>query len=273
MNARKATVLARIIVCGQIVLALLPTLVIGIWAFADAWPWPNALPESFSMRGINLVLSGGAGGGLNSFILSFGIGIASAALATIAGAMAARAIVLHSWHGRTAFEFLTFLPFLVPATIFAMGVQIVFIRLGLAGSIPGVILSHAVVALPYAVAIMLDITKAAGTRLEEAARTLGAKWPSVLTRVTVPALSPGVISSMTMCYIISVSQYFLTLLVGSGKVHTFALTLFPYLTGGDRTIAGAYGLVFLLSTFAIFFASEIALRRLHSYRDVDLYAS
>ena len=272
-KAGRGRLLARIIVAFQLLLALVPTAIIAIWAFADAWPWPDALPQSLSMRGMDLVLSGGAGGGLDSLLLSIGIGIASAALSTLVGAMAARAIALHSWRGRTAFEFITFLPFLVPATVFAMGVQIVFIRMGLAGTVVGVILVHSIVSLPYAVAIMIDITRAAGTRMEEAARTLGARWPVVLKSVTVPSLLPGIISSMTMCYIISVSQYFLTLLVGSGKVRTFALVLFPYLTGGDRTVAGAYGITFLVTTFAIFFLSEIALRRLKALGNADLYAS
>lgn len=271
--AVRGKVLARVIVAIQILLALVPTVIIAIWAFADAWPWPDALPQAFSMRGMDLVLSGGAGGGLDSLLLSIGIGLASAALSTLVGAMAARAIALHSWRGRTAFEFITFLPFLVPATVFAMGVQIVFIRIGLAGSVLGVILVHSIVSLPYAVAIMIDITRAAGTRMEEAARTLGARWPVVLTQITAPSLLPGIISSMTMCYIISVSQYFLTLLVGSGKVRTFALVLFPYLTGGDRTVAGAYGLTFLVTTFAIFFVSEILLRRLRALDNAELYAA
>ena len=50
----------------------------------------------------------------------------------------------------------------------------VYKRQGLAYSVGGVVLSHAVVALPYCVAIMVDVTHAAGTRLEDAARTLGA---------------------------------------------------------------------------------------------------
>ena len=71
----------------------------------------------------------------------------------------------------------------------------------------------------------------------------------------------GIMSSLSMCYIMSFSQYFLTLLVGGGKVQTFVLTLFPYLTGGDRTIACAYSLVFLAVTFPVFLLFEVMLKR------------
>lgn len=270
---RHAPFWARTLVAFQILLALAPTCVVAVWAFADSWPWPNALPEAFSTRGLDLVLSGGAGGGLDSLLLSIGIGLVVAVFTTAVGAMAARAITLHVWKGQVAFEFFTFLPFLVPATVFAMGIQIVFIRLGLAGSLLGVVLVHSIVALPYAVAIMLDVTRAAGRRMEDAARTLGASWPRVLVQVTIPALAPGIISSMSMCYIISLSQYFLTLLVGAGRVRTFALVLFPYLTAGDRTVAGAYGLAFLVTTFAIFLLSEVLLVRLRDAMEGELYAS
>ncbi len=81
----------------------------------------------------------------------------------------------------------------------------------------------------------------------------------------------GIMSSLSMCYIMSFSQYFLTLLVGGGKVQTFVLVLFPYLSGGDRTIACAYSLVFLVVTFAVFFVFELLLRRFGVREGDDLY--
>ena len=228
---------ARVFVAVHLLVVLVPLAVIAVWAFSTAWPWPGLLPRGFTSRGVELVLSGSQGAGLDCMALSVGIALASAAISTLAATCAARAICCYRWRGRGVFRFATLLPFLVPSTVFAMGVQVVFIQVGLAGTVPGVVLAHAVVSLPYAVAIMCDVTAAAGTRLEDAARTLGAGPLRAFTRVTLPLIAPGIVSSMSMCYIVSFSQYFLTLLVGSGQVKTFALVLFPYLAGGDRTVA------------------------------------
>ncbi len=46
--------------------------------------------------------------------------------------------------------------------------------------------------------------------------------------------------------------------------------MFPFLTSGDRTIASAYGLVFLLATLAVFFFFELLLKRFAS-REVSYF--
>ena len=73
-----------------------------------------------------------------------------------------------------------------------------------------------------------------------------------------------------MSYILSFSQYFLTLLVGSGKVKTLALVMFPYLSSGDRTIASAYGVVFLAATLVVFFLFELLLHK-RMAREIDYF--
>jgi putative spermidine/putrescine transport system permease protein len=247
---------ARVYVAVHLALVLLPMLVIALLAVAARWEWPLVLPREFTLRGVRQLLSGGLGMGWGTVGVSVGIGLASATIATVAGALAARAICCHEWPGRRLFEFATMLPFLIPGTVFAMGVQVAFIRVGLAGTVTGVTLAHAIVSLPYALSIMVEVTRAAGTGLEEASRTLGASAWQTLRYVTLPALGPGIASSLTMCYIISFSQYLLTLLIGGGSVRTYALVLFPYLTGGDRAVAGAFGLGFMVLTLAVFVVVE-----------------
>ena len=265
---------ARGLVALQVVIALIPVLVIGAWAFAAAWPWPSLAPRALTTRGAELVLSGSQGAGLPLVLRSVGLSMAAAALSTLCAALAARAVCCHgAWRPRHLVHFAALLPFVIPSTVFAMGVQVLFLRMGLARTVPGVVLAHAVACLPYAMAIMVEVTGAAGTRLEDAARTSGAGWPAVLRHVTLPSLAPGLVGALSMSFVVSMSQYFLTLLVGGGAVRTFALVLFPYLSGGDRTVAGAYGLAFILVTTAVFLVFELLLRRMRSLRSRELYGS
>ena len=252
---------SKLFVAIHIIVVLLPIAIVAIWAVADSWSWPNLLPQELSTRGIEQVLFANRGEGLAVMGQSIGIALATAVLTTIVGALAARAVCNHAWVGRTVFNFLLVVPFLIPTTVFAMGVQVLFIQVGVARTVFGVVLAHSIVALPYAVTIMLDVTRAAGTRLEEAARTLGASPACTILHVTLPSLLPGVLSAMSMSYIMSFSQYFLTLLIGGGAVRTFATVMFPYLSGGDRTIASAYGILFILATLIVFLIFEALLRR------------
>ncbi len=268
---RCSLAVTRALVGLELALVALPLLVIAVWAFTDAWPWPDLWPQELSTRGIQQALSGRQNMGWDTLALSIGIAAACAVLTTTVAALACRALCNFQWHGRSVFQFATILPFIIPSTVFAMGVQVVFLQAGLARTVPGVILAHSIVALPYAIILMTDITRAAGTQRDEAARALGAGPWQMICHVTIPQLLPGIVSSLSMCYIMSFSQYFLTLLVGGGRVQTFVLVLFPYLSGGDRTIACAYSLVFLVITFAVFLIFELILRRFGAREEQNLY--
>ena len=251
---------SRLYLAFHVACVLLTHTVIIVWAFTSSWAWPELLPQTFSKRGIQEIFVQQQE--LGSILgVSVGIALIVAVLTTIVAGLAARALVVHSFFGRELFRFATVLPFLVPFSVFAMGVQVAFIRVGLANTVPGVVLAHMIVALPYAVMIMSNVSAAAGTRLEEQAQVSGAGPLATLVHIQVPSLLPGIVSSLTMSYILSFSQYFLTLLIGGGTVKTIATVMFPYLASGDRTIASAYGFVFLAATFIVFLVFELVLNR------------
>ncbi len=270
MSRKKPSrVLPRAFVALHLLLVAVPLAVMLVWSFTASWPWPELVPQAFSLKGYAEVF-----GGANSLPIlaqSVLIALATALLSTTVAALGSRALARYRFCGKEIFRFATVLPFLIPTTVFAMGVQVVFLKMGLARTVGGVILAHSIVALPYAVTIMADVTAAAGSRLEEAARTLGATPWANLRYVILPQLAPGILSSISMSYIMSFSQYFLTLLIGGGVVKTFALEMFPYLTGGDRTIASAYGVVFLVITFAVFLLIEWALKKFGFRAAQDLF--
>jgi putative spermidine/putrescine transport system permease protein len=264
MNAgpsRRSRLAARIFFVIYLVVVLVPLTTTVVWAFTDRWPWPRLLPSAFSTRGLAEVFNGYApiGGVLLQSIL---IAVAVSVLSVVVGSLSARALVFHAFRGKEIFRFTVILPFIVPVTVFAMGIQVMFLRLGLGGTVPGVVIAHTVVALPYATGIMVDVMAAVGPKLEEQSRVLGASRGQTLAYVTLPALLPGILSAASMAYIVSFSQYFLTLLVGGGSVKTLAVVMFPFLSSGDRTIAASLSLVFLLSTFAVFLLFEWLLKRL-----------
>ncbi len=271
-RAKKATI-SRAFVAIHLAIVAIPLIVIVMWAFADSWAWPDLIPQALSLRGIEEVFSGRQNSGVFVMAQSIGIAFATAVLTTVVAGMAARAICNYDWIGKDAFTFATLLPFLIPTTVFAMGVQVLFIKAGIARTIPGVVLAHSIVALPYAVTIMTDVTRAAGTRLEEAAQSLGAGPWRTLVHAVLPPLLPGILSAVSMSYILSFSQYFLTLLIGGGAVRTFTLTMFPYLSGGDRTIACAYGFAFIVVTFGVFLLFELLLKRFGLKENKNLFDS
>lgn len=230
---------------------LAPIIILFIWTFTNQWPWPNLLPEAYSLRAIKDLLAPHTqifSTLFSSMLLSLTVAILSAIIAT----MTARALVLYNFKGKGLIDLLSMAPMLVPGTVFAMGIHVIFIRMSLADTVLGVIIVHLIYTLPYSVNIMKNLTESIGKQMEVQGYVLGASpWKSFIY-ITLPLLRPGILASISMAYITSISQYFMTLLIGGGKVRTISVIMVPFIAKGDRPIASAYALVFILSTLLVF---------------------
>lgn len=262
---------SKIILLIVAICILLPLLNIIMWGFTERWPWPNLLPEAYSLRGFTKIL-GRKSEMLQLLMSSIVLSMIVAILSVIIGTMTARAFVFYDFKGKNQIFFASILPFLIPCTVFAMGIHVTFIKLGLNNTVFGVIIVHLIYSLPYATRLLMDGTQAVGKRLEDQAKVLGATTFQAFTKVTLPILSPVILSSLSMAYIVSFSQYFLTLLIGGGKVKTFTIVMFPYISGGDRNIVSAYTLVFLGITMTIFAFFNYIVSRFNKNVSRDFYS-
>lgn len=247
----KSGILLRTYIFLAVLGILLPLIVLFIWSFTSRWPWPYLLPESLSLRAVEDLLSP-HNKLFQTLLSSIGLSLAVAIISTIVGAMTARALVFYDFPGKSILDFLSLAPILVPATVFAMGIHVVFLKMSLADTVLGVIIVHVLYALPYSINIMKNITQALGERMEVQANVLGASPSQAFIHVSMPLLMPGILASLTMSYTTSIAQYFTTLLIGGGKVKTISTIMVPFISKGDRTLASAYALIFILSTLMVF---------------------
>ena len=245
----------KLVLITLLICIFVPLAVMVLWSVTGRWPWPNLLPESLTLRTVRELFFGSADlpGLLRS---SISLGLTVAVLGTSIGILTARATELYHFRGRELVRFGVWLPLLVPGTVFAMGIQITLIRLGLSDTIAGVVLVHLIAALPYCITIMTDVTRSLGVKLEEQAMVLGASPHRAFFETTLPGLLPGILSSISMGFIMSYSQYFTTLMVGGGRVKTIALVLVPYIQSGDRALSAIYSVAFVGSALLVFFIFE-----------------
>ncbi|MDO5043759.1 MAG: ABC transporter permease subunit [Coriobacteriia bacterium] len=248
-----------LIMINIIFVVVLPLALIVVWAFSASWPWPHLLPQQFSSRGLEELFSNRVFGGvlLQSILIALGTSFSATTIAT----MAAHSLLFYPSKLNKLIRFLLILPFLVATPIFAMGIQVFFLKIKLANTVLGVIVAHTILALPYAAYLMMDAYSALGRKFFEQSQTLGAHRLQSFYLVDLPLLLPSISSALLMSYIISFSQYFITLLIGGGTVQTISLLMFPYLVSGDRTLASSYGLVFMLATIAFMLILQVISRK------------
>lgn len=249
----------------------LPILTLFIWAFTARWPWPQVLPRALSLRGLKDI-SRQAGDFSRIIGSSMGLSMGVACLSVLIGLATSRAyICINSRWIKNLVYGLISLPFLVPALVFSMGIHQPMIRLGLAGTLPGVLMAHLVYSLPYASYLILGAYESFGFKYEEEAMLLGASPSQAFGLVSLPLLLPVLFTSFAMAYVVSFSQYFMTLLIGGGQVRTFSIIMYPYLQTNNRTVASAYGLVFLLITLAVFFIFDRFSKKLQAKYQLSSY--
>ena len=257
----KKHTLLKLVLTVTLLCIFLPMGVVLLWSVAERWPWPLLLPESWSLRTVRELFFGSAK--LPKLLFSsISLALTVAVLGTVIGIMTARATELYDFRGKLLVRHGSFLPLLVPGTVFAMGIQLTLIRLGLSDTIAGVILVHLIAAVPYCITIMTDVTATVGNKLEEQAMVLGAGPFRAFFLTTLPCLLPGILSSVSMGFILSYSQYFTTLMVGGGRVKTIALVLVPYIQSGDRALSSVYSVAFVGSALLVFFVFELIIHSL-----------
>jgi putative spermidine/putrescine transport system permease protein len=244
--APRVLALAAVAAC-----ALIPIAIVLLGCLASQWFWPALLPAGWTLRAWRYVLSGSGGIGA-ALTTSMALALVVAALAVGLALPAARALALHSFRGKRLVSFALLLPMLAPPLAAAMGLHSVFLRTGLADSFLGVVLVHLIPAVPYATFVLAGTFSGFDPDWEAQARTLGARPWSVWMHITLPAIAPGVALAAILAFVVSWSQYVLTLLVGGGRVLTVPLALVAFQRGGDEAVAAALSVVFVAPLLLLF---------------------
>lgn len=249
---------ARSSLLALVILAVtIPFVPLILWSLSQRWFYPNVLPNTWGFRAWEYVF-GIAGPQIvtaliQSIILSVGTALVSLAISIPAG----RVLGLYHFRGKNLILMLLTLPLIVPALSVAMGLHLWFLRLGLADSIVGVVLVHLTICIPYAAFVMWGVFSNYNPEFEDQARSLGASRVKVFFRVILPMTFPGIIVAGLFSFLISWSQYLNTLIIGGGRITTLPILLFALMGSGDRPVASAVSLVFVVPAFvALLFSAR-----------------
>ncbi len=245
----------RVAVGALALWSLLPLIPLGIWSVAHGWRFPDILPANLTGSSWVFALSD-ASGVLGSFAVTAAIAGATTVAALIIGLPAARALGMHEFRGKLLVQTLILIPVIVPGIAFALGLHGVFLTLGLTNSVLGVVLVHLVPALPYMILILAGVFAAHDTDFEDQARSLGASRAQTFWHVTLPAIMPGVVVACLFTFLISWSQFLLTLMIGGGRVVTMPMLLFGFATSGRNDLTGAIALIYILPGLVILLATS-----------------
>lgn len=209
---RTAGGLERGIVVGLALLALLflvlPILIVIPMSFSGAQSLTFP-PPSLSLRWYESFFADDAW--LVALFNSVVVALTSSLLSLVLGTLAAYGLVRHSFIGRALAETNFMVPLILPPIIVAVALYIVFAKVGLLGSYEGLIIAHTLHSAPYVVLVMTVAIGSFDERIEQVARSLGARERTIFRRIILPNLAPSVLASWMLAFIVSFDEVILTL--------------------------------------------------------------
>lgn len=245
-----------------------PIAVLMIFSFNDSQlvVFPLA---GFTTRWYRLLFENGEL--IEALQVSLVVAAISSVLAVGLGVLASYAIVRRRFRGKGAVSGLLLSPLVIPYVVFGIALLILFravdefliprfgVFFGLGAH--AIVVGHVVVSLPYTILTIAPRLERLSSRVEEAARDLGASPASTFVRVTLPLLLPAIVSAYLIAFTLSFDEYAIASFV-AGEVTTYPLFLY----GQVRIRVGlpqmiAVSVIVLVASMLLVAGTEIWRRR------------
>ncbi|MEN9556710.1 MAG: hypothetical protein RLZZ232_2996 [Planctomycetota bacterium] len=201
---------------------LLPWAVLLVLSLGVGWQYPSMFPETLNLLPWRMLLTQRQLL-LSSLMTSLLLSLTVAVLATLAGLLISRILR----QVRSAIPaFLVFLPWVMSPVVAAVCLYDLFIRLGLAGTLTGVLLAQTLFATSFAAIFFMDLWTHRTDREESLIRTLGGGTWQVWQHVVLPNCRPLLPVCLVQTGLFSWLDYGLVSMIGGGHVSTLTLRLF-----------------------------------------------
>ena len=187
-------------------------------------------------------------GWLPSILTSLGIALASSLVATAVAAAFAIGAWVYVGRWPSILRVILLSPLIIPPIIYAVGMVRLWSTLGLLDSWLGVTIVHIILAMPLAVLAIGASLSNLDPRLVQAARSLGARPPTVFGKVILPNILPGTIAGAVLAFIVSWDEITVTLFITSRRLVTLPRKIWTSIADAVDPALAAIATVMLVAT-------------------------
>jgi len=204
---------------------------------------------------------------LQPIILSLKVASMSMVVVFIFGIFFAHVLRRSEFIGKAAVEAFFTLPLVMPPVVTGFILLVLIGKQGPIGRLLEEFFHTQIIFTPYAAMLagtvvafplMYQSTKAAfqsiDTKLEDAARTLGASEWRVFLTITIPLAWPGLVAGLVMSFARALGEFGATMMVAGnipGKTQTIPLAIYFASENDDLSTAGMYVIIISVITFGL----------------------
>ena len=225
----------------------LPILVLVLYSFNTSKL--NILFEGFTLKWYRVLLEN------RSLLEALGntliVAITSTLVSTVIGTVSAIALKKYRFFGRSALNELLYIPIVIPELVFAIALLIFFSSIHVSMSMVTLIIAHVTFSMPFVVITVRARLAGFDKSIEEAARDLGANELRTFLRVTLPMISPGVISGGMLALTMSLDDVVVSFFTAGPESQTLPLKILGMVRKGVSPDVNALSTLMILGTIVI----------------------
>lgn len=184
---------------------------------------------------------------------SFLVAAASAMCATVLGLLGALALDKWVFMGKWPLRALSLVSLMMPELVLALSLLSWYALIGMSLSLMTVIVAHVTLTLPFVILVIGSRLRGLDTSFEDAARDLGASEKQVLTKVTLPLLSPAILTGFLLAFLISFDDFLVTFYTNGAGNDTLPVRLYSLMKTGLSPKVQALSSLMLLFSVALIY--------------------
>jgi spermidine/putrescine transport system permease protein len=224
----------------------LPILVVVAFSF-NASKLPTTW-TSFSLRWYGKLASNTRI--LESLRNSLILGLSSTLLSAIIGTLGALGLAKTDYKTNKLVSFLATLPLMIPEIILGMVYLAYFSLFSIPFGFPTLLLAHTSFCVPYIMMMVSARLVGMDENLEEAARDLGASRARAFRDITLPLLSPAILSGSILAFAMSFDDIVISVFVNSPYFNTLPTRIYTQMKTGVTPEINALCTLMLLVTLS-----------------------
>jgi spermidine/putrescine transport system permease protein len=237
---------------------LLPIAVVIAFSFNDPAGRFNYTWQGFTLD--NWRNWDGVPGLVGAMSLSLQIAALSSIVATVLGTLIALALVRYGFRGRSATNFLIFLPMAAPEIVLGASLLTLFLTLQFATGFLTILIAHIMFNISFVVVTVKARLVGFDRHLEEAAMDLGANEWTTFRKVTLPLIAPAILAGALLTFALSVDDFVITYF-NSGSEVTFPLFVWGAARVGAPPQVNVIGTMIFIVALGLMLANILLQRR------------
>ena len=194
---------------------------------------------------------------IGAALTSAKIGVIVMVISVVLGLLASLALVRGTFRGRAVLRAFFLTPMVLPVVIVAVALYAAFLRLGLNGTLPGFVIAHVIVALPFAIITITGALETFDPAIEDAAILCGASPWKARLRVTLPGIRHGLFSAAIFSFLISWDEVVLAIFMASPTLQTLPVKVWTTLRQDLTPVIAAASTLLVALTVLLMIAAAV----------------